>query len=382
MAGARAMGVSEGLPLESRPRNDAHARVVPRRAFHPPRARSDAASDAASDADDAPRRMFAIPRAMAPPTGATREATARRECAGVRARETASRALKRPRRTTTTTTTRSMGAGDDAGETMAGSARADERARRVLDGPKPTLIVDLGAGTVKVAPTRRQKSAATTVREQAVKRVSVEMKNKGNVNIGMLEAEDVDDATNLVMDLFFKVRPQDILAKNRLRFEQSQRVRGGLLDGVQKAEDRILIGAKVGSVLVGIAEVSLPNGNRFGADRLQPRAPKDKAYLSDVCVSPTQRGRGIGKQLVLAAERAMVNMGENILYTHTKVDNEAAQILFEKCGYEEPPEIKATLTSAQIAQRSSKNNPFAKLGLVDVGHILLAKPLTNTQLPP
>ena len=252
----------------------------------------------------------------------------------------------------------------------------------VSDGPRPMLMVDLAAGTVKFAPTKRQKSQATAKKDQAVKRVSVEMKTKGNVVIGVLEEEDVDDATNLVMDLFFKVRPQDILAKNRLRGEQAKRVRMGLLDGVKTAEDRILISAKVGNVLVGISEVSLPNGNRYGADKLQPRAPRDKAYLSDVCVSPTQRGRGIGRQLVLAAERAMANMGETILYTHTKVDNEAAQILFEKCGYEEPPEVKAKLTSAQIAQRSSKNNPFAKLGLVEVGHILLAKPLTNSDLPP
>ena len=134
-------------------------------------------------------------------------------------------------------------------------------------------------------------------------------------------------------------------------------------------------------MLVGIAEISLPNGDRFGAEKLTPRTPKDKAYLSDVAVSPTQRGRGIGKELVNAAERAMANMGETIMYTHTKVDNEGAQILFEKCGYEEPPEVKAKLTQAQIAQRSSKNNPFAKLGLVEVGHILLAKSITTSDSP-
>ena len=149
----------------------------------------------------------------------------------------------------------------------------------VSDGPRPMLMVDLAAGTVKFAPTKRQKSQATAKKDQAVKRVSVEMKTKGNVVIGVLEEEDVDDATNLVMDLFFKVRPQDILAKNRLRGEQAKRVRMGLLDGVKTAEDRILISAKVGNVLVGISEVSLPNGNRYGADKLQPRAPRDKAYL-------------------------------------------------------------------------------------------------------
>jgi len=286
------------------------------------------------------------------------------------------------RRWTTRTRAEDAAGTVDASSASAGDETDAGEAWRPSDGAKPALIVNLSAGTVRLAPTRRQKSAATAAREQAVKRVSVELKNNGNVSIGMLEEEDVDDATNLVMDLFFKVRPQDILAKNRLRFEQAQRVRAGLSEGVKASDDRLLIAAKVGNVLVGIAEVSLPNGQRFGADRLQPRAPNDKPYLSDVCVSPTQRGRGIGKALVVAAERAMVSMGESIMYTHTKVDNEAAQILFEKCGYEEPPEVKATLTSAQIAQRSSKNNPFAKLGLVDVGHILLAKPLSEADLPP
>lgn len=258
---------------------------------------------------------------------------------------------------------------------------APEGRKGVLDGPKPSLIVDLTTGTARIAPPRRVRGAPSA-KDEAVKRVTVEMKDAGNVSIGCLEEEDVDDATNLVMDLFFKVRPQDFLAKNRLKFEQAQRVRAGLMEGVKNAEDRILLAAKVGNVLVGISEVSLPNGKRYGAEKLQPRAPKDKAYLSDVAVSPTQRGRGIGKQLVLAAERAMSNMGETVIYTHTKVDNEGAQILFERCGYEEPPEVKASLTQAQIAQRSSKNNPFAKLGLVEVGHILLAKNISASDLPP
>ena len=249
------------------------------------------------------------------------------------------------------------------------------------DGPTPALMVDLGAGKVSFAPTKRRRSAAVEAKDQAVKKATMPMKNGGNVVIGLLEEQDVDDATNLIMDLFFKVRPQDILAKNRLRAEQASRMRMGLVDGVKKSDDRILLSAKVGTVLVGIAEISLPNGDRFGAEKLTPRTPKDKAYLSDVAVSPTQRGRGIGKELVNAAERAMANMGETIMYTHTKVDNEGAQILFEKCGYEEPPEVKAKLTQAQIAQRSSKNNPFAKLGLVEVGHILLAKSITTSDSP-
>jgi ribosomal protein S18 acetylase RimI-like enzyme len=254
-------------------------------------------------------------------------------------------------------------------------------AKKPSDGLKPSLVVDLAKGTVKFAPKRRQRNGGELAKDAAVKRMTFEMKDKGNVTIAQLEEEDVDDATNLVMDLFFKVRPQDILAKNRLRGEQAKRVRMGLMDGVKISEDRVLLAAKVGSVLVGIAEVSLPDGNRFGAEKLRPKAPADKPYLSDVAVSPTQRGRGIGRQLVYAAEQAMARMGHTVVYTHTKVDNDAAQALFEKSGYEEPAEVKASLTQAQIAQRSSKNNPFAKLGLVEVGHILLAKQISLDSAP-
>ena len=290
-------------------------------------------------------------------------------------------------RTTRGGARRASVASEDSGASTASSTVVEATSssaaatKKPSDGLKPSLVVDLAKGTVKFAPKRRQKNGGELAKDAAVKRMTFEMKDKGNVTIAQLEEEDVDDATNLVMDLFFKVRPQDILAKNRLRGEQAKRVRMGLMDGVKVSEDRVLLAAKVGSVLVGIAEVSLPDGNRFGAEKLRPKAPADKPYLSDVAVSPTQRGRGIGRQLVYAAEQAMARMGHSVVYTHTKVDNDAAQALFEKSGYEEPAEVKASLTQAQIAQRSSKNNPFAKLGLVEVGHILLAKQVSLDGTP-
>ena len=62
-------------------------------------------------------------------------------------------------------------------------------------------------------------------------------------------------------------------------------------------------------------------------------APADVPYISDVAVNPNQRGRGIGKSLVRACEAAMVAKGLTTIYTHTKVDNEGAQALFENGGY-------------------------------------------------
>jgi ribosomal protein S18 acetylase RimI-like enzyme len=262
------------------------------------------------------------------------------------------------------------------GEEATATASITNGAETKTKGATPLLVVDLEKGTVKLAKNRRKdKARIQGALAAAVKRSEVKLNDMGSTKIGPLEEDDCMDATNLVMDLFFKVRPQDFLARKRLAKAQSDRVYAGLLDGVQNSTDRVLIAAKVGSNLVGIAEVSLPNGKRFGAENYRPKAPADKPYLSDVAVATTQRGRGIGKALVLAAEECMREMGETTMYTHTKVDNKGAQKLFEKCGYAEPEWAKKGLTQAQIAQRSTEWNPFAAVGLVEVGHFMLEKPL-------
>ena len=57
--------------------------------------------------------------------------------------------------------------------------------------------------------------------------------------------------------------------------------------------------------VVGVAEVSLPGGQRFGAEKLEPKAPGDFPYISDVAVAPNQGKRGIGRALVRAGEAAV-----------------------------------------------------------------------------
>ena len=74
---------------------------------------------------------------------------------------------------------------------------------------------------------------------------------------------------------------------------------------LQEAKDRLLIAAKVGGKVVGVAEVSLPGGQRFGAEKLEPKAPGDFPYISDVAVAPNQGKRGIGRALVRACEAAV-----------------------------------------------------------------------------
>ena len=63
----------------------------------------------------------------------------------------------------------------------------------------------------------------------------------GNVVIAAMTQEDCVDATKLIMALFFKVRPQDFLAKERLQKEQSERVYEGLVNGVTEGEFILII---------------------------------------------------------------------------------------------------------------------------------------------
>ena len=92
----------------------------------------------------------------------------------------------------------------------------------------------------------------------------------------------------------------------------------------------------------------MPGGKRFGAELLQPRAPDDFPYVSDVAVAPPARGKGIGRALLNACESAMVRQGLEKIYLHVKVDNEEGQALFERSGYEEPADAKAGLTQFQV----------------------------------
>ena len=250
---------------------------------------------------------------------------------------------------------------------------------------RPNFRVNLGKGTVTVydlkeEAAKRALAAATAGNvtgrpAESVRPRDVKLKDNGNVSIAAMTEEDCVDGTKLIMELFFKVRPQDFLAKDRLKAEQAERVYGGLVQGVVESEDRLLLAAKVGGKLVGVAEVSLPGGARFGAEKFEPKAPGDAPYVSDVAVAPNQRGRGIGKALLRACEAAVVAKGCGAMYLHTKVDNDGAQALFARGGYEEPADAKAALTQMQIAQRGTKGGPLASLGLVEVGHILLKKEL-------
>ena len=110
----------------------------------------------------------------------------------------------------------------------------------------PKFRVDLGKGTVEIVDEEEERRKYARMRAMnaaaaagkagidadadpaaLVPEKQIKLRDNGNVVIAAMTEEDCVDATKLIMALFFKVRPQDFLAKDRLQKEQSQRCTRG-----------------------------------------------------------------------------------------------------------------------------------------------------------
>jgi ribosomal protein S18 acetylase RimI-like enzyme len=65
------------------------------------------------------------------------------------------------------------------------------------------------------------------------------------------------------------------------------------------------------------------------------RSDSDAARVYDLCISPHLRGRGIGTELMLAAERIARERGRTSLRLEVRADNEVAREFYRSLGYEE-----------------------------------------------
>ena len=93
------------------------------------------------------------------------------------------------------------------------------------------------------------------------------------------------------------------------------------------------------SVVVGGLDVNV--GAKLPAEELIGREPAGggaallRAYLSNVCVLPAARRRGLGKALVLDGARRAAAAGVSDLYVHVVADNEPARRLYQaQCGFQ------------------------------------------------
>lgn len=72
--------------------------------------------------------------------------------------------------------------------------------------------------------------------------------------------------------------------------------------------------------IVGTAVVLFRRGSRV-------------ARLYSIAIADAARGRGLGRVLLAAAERAASNRDCEVLRLEVRADNHAAQQLYEGCGY-------------------------------------------------
>lgn len=85
--------------------------------------------------------------------------------------------------------------------------------------------------------------------------------------------------------------------------------------------------------IVGTAAVSFCESTR---EELEPVPPKDVAYLSNVAVSTKMRRKGVGRELVRAAEdAARFFSNKRELFLHVRSADPAALALYLSEGYEE-----------------------------------------------
>jgi len=80
-----------------------------------------------------------------------------------------------------------------------------------------------------------------------------------------------------------------------------------------------------------------PNGangpNAASGSRSIP-CPADAAYLCNVAVDASQRGRGIAKSVLLAAEALALEMGHDSVWLHVRTSDPVASGLYRSAGYE------------------------------------------------
>lgn len=84
--------------------------------------------------------------------------------------------------------------------------------------------------------------------------------------------------------------------------------------------------------LAGAVEISF-NASGKPKDIQTPMPPEDTPFLSNMAVLKRFRRRGIGQELLKAAEQLVVQMGGNEMYLHCRMVDEAPLTMYKNAGY-------------------------------------------------
>ena len=135
----------------------------------------------------------------------------------------------------------------------------------------------------------------------------------------------------------------------RLAAELAERVAKGSDLWVVEAEAVLELGL-LGTADLSEQEVELPtHGVSEG-----PSGEYPTLYLSSMAVDPSTRRRGIGREMLLAAEQRATERGARGIWLHVERANEPAIALYEGSGFKRMPTTPqyATFTTAlQLAQK-------------------------------
>ena len=67
---------------------------------------------------------------------------------------------------------------------------------------------------------------------------------------------------------------------------------------------------------------------------MKHEAPRPQGFIFDISLEEAQRGKGYGRQVMLALEEIAKGMGLETLALHVFAHNTPAMKLYEKLGYE------------------------------------------------
>lgn len=88
---------------------------------------------------------------------------------------------------------------------------------------------------------------------------------------------------------------------------------------------------------------------------VQLRRGSDWGWLTSVAIRPSCKGRGLGAELVAAAEAATREAGRNRLRLEVRADNAAAIGLYERAGYGRTGTVPDYYEDGEAAVRFAKN---------------------------
>ncbi|MFL7868799.1 MAG: GNAT family N-acetyltransferase [Anaerolineales bacterium] len=76
------------------------------------------------------------------------------------------------------------------------------------------------------------------------------------------------------------------------------------------------------------------SGDKIGMIWMKHEAPRLQGFIFDISLEEAQRGKGYGRQVMLALEEIAKGMGLETLALHVFAHNTPAMKLYEKLGYE------------------------------------------------